>query len=139
MSKSKKVSKNYYLFDCKKFILGRMSSRIATLLQGKNLPDYVPYKEGDCFIIVINSDKLNVSGKKLASKIYHSFSGYPGGITSRTLEKALGSDSRKVVWNSIYGMLPKNKLRDKMMKKIQIFRDEKHDIKNSHFEEAEPK
>src|SRR4030042_2333112 len=135
MSKSKTVSKNYYLFDCKKFILGRMSSRIATLLQGKNLPDYAPYKEGNCFIIVINSDKLNVSGKKLASKIYHSFSGYPGGSTSRTLEKALGNDSRKVVWNSIYGMLPKNKLRDKMMKKIQIFRDEKHDIKNCHPED----
>jgi len=135
MSKKKTGMKKYYLINCENFILGRMSTRIAFLLQGKDKPQYAPNKTGDCFVIVTNSDKLNVSGRKKSEKIYHSFSGYPGGITSRKLEDVLERDSRKVVWEAVYGMLPKNKLRNLMMKKMLIFKDDKHTVQNAEIEE----
>lgn len=135
MSKEKSPMKKYYLINCENFILGRMAAKIAFLLQGKDRPQYAPNKTGDCFVIVINSDKINVSGRKKSDKIYHSFSGYPGGITSRKLEDVLERDSRKIVWEAVYGMLPKNKLRDMMMKKMLIFRDDKHGVQNAGIEE----
>lgn len=138
MSKEPISKKKYYLFDCRNFILGRMSAKVAHLLRGKNRADFAPNKECDNRIIVINSDKLQVSGAKRSGKKYHLFSGYPGGITSRTLEEMLERDSRKVVWNSVYGMLPKNKLRDRMMKKLLILTDEKHGIKTDNMEEIKP-
>jgi len=138
MNKEKPSKKIYYLFNSENFILGRMSSKIAFLLQGKNNTRYSPNKTGDNFVVVTNSDKLNVSGKKLGEKMYHSFSGYPGGITSRKLEDILQKDSRKAVWESVYGMLPKNKLRDLMMKRMLIFKDEKHGIPNADIEEIIP-
>ncbi len=138
MNRKKAIKKTYYLFNCQNFILGRMAARIAHLLQGKNNPRYAPNKISECFIIVTNSDKLNVSGQKKKEKIYHSFSGYPGGITSRTLEDTLKKDSRQVIWNSVYGMLPKNKLRSIMMKKIFIFKDGNHNIQNGQIKEVTP-
>lgn len=123
------MKNSYYLFDCKKFILGRMATRIAFLLEGKHRPDYAPNADGKVFVIVINSDEVKVTGRKKEGKIYHSFSGYPGGISSRSLKVALQKDSRKVVFNAVYGMLPKNKLRSKMMKRMFVFKDEKHNVK----------
>lgn len=136
---NEKNSKKYYLFNSENFILGRMSSKIAFLLMGKEKSSYAPNKTGENFVIIVNADKLNVSGRKKSDKVYHTFSGYPGGITSRKLEEALKKDSRKVIWNSVYGMLPKNKLRDLMMKKMFIFKDDRHDIKNARIEEIKPK
>jgi len=139
MNKEKSAMNKYYLINCENFILGRMSTKIAFLLQGKDKPQYAPNKTGDCFVIVTNSDKLNVSGRKKSEKIYHSFSGYPGGITSRKLEDVLERDSRKIVWESVYGMLPKNKLRDLMMKKMLISKDDKHGVQNVEIEEIKAK
>jgi len=139
MINEKSVMKKYYLINCENFILGRMSAKIAFLLQGKDHPQYAPNKTGDCSIIVINSDKLNVSGRKKSDKMYHSFSGYPGGITSRKLEDVLERDSRKVIWEAVYGMLPKNKLRNVMMKKMFIFKDDKHEMQNVEIEEISAK
>lgn len=135
MSNKSSAEKKYYLFDCKDFVLGRMSTRIARLLQGKNSPNFAPHKESKNFVVVINSDKLNVTGRKKDDKVYHSFSGYPGGITSRKLGEMLKKDSRKVVWNAVYGMLPKNKLRNRMMKRLFIFKDENHNLNNIEFTE----
>lgn len=139
MSKEESKKESYYLFNCENFILGRMSAEIAFMLQGKDTPQYAPNKTGECHIVVTNCDKLNVSGRKMHDKMYHSFSGYPGGITSRKLEEVLEKDSRKAVWASIYGMLPKNKLRDVMMKKLHIFKDDKHSIQNAEIKEVKPK
>lgn len=139
MSEKAPKKEKHYLFNCENFILGRMSAEIAFLLQGKNTPQYAPNKTGECFIVVTNCDKLNVTGRKMHDKMYHSFSGYPGGITSRNLEEVLERDSRKAVWESVYGMLPKNKLRNVMMKKIFIFKDDKHGLQNVEIEEVKPK
>ena len=138
MNTEKSAKKKYRLFNCENFILGRMAAKIAFLLQGKNDPRYAPNKVGEYFVVVTNSDKLNVTGRKKADKTYHSFSGYPGGITSRKLEDVIKIDSRKAVWESVYGMLPKNKLRGIMMKKMLIFKDDKHNVQNAEIEEIKP-
>jgi large subunit ribosomal protein L13 len=116
-----------------------MATQIARVLQGKDVPQYAPNKTGDCFVAVINTDKLNVTGRKMDDKTYHSYSGYPGGITSKKLKDVVENDSTKAVWEAIYGMLPKNKLRNIMMKKVSIFRDDKYSIPNSNIEEVQPK
>jgi large subunit ribosomal protein L13 len=137
MTSKNTQSEKYFLFDCEKFALGRMATRIATLLQGKNTPQYSANKTGNCTVIVLNSDKLNVTGKKLQDKKYHSFSGYPGGISSRNLEELIKKDSRKAVQEAVFGMLPKNKLRGQMMKKMLVFKDEKYDLPNIRATEIE--
>ena len=128
-STKSKTARKYYLFDCDDFILGRMSTRAAVILQGKHRPDYLPNDDRGDFVVVINSDKVRVTGNKKDQKMYHSFSGYPGGITSRTLKNKIERDSREVISASVYGMLPKNKLRDRMMRRLLVFKDAEHGIK----------
>jgi large subunit ribosomal protein L13 len=135
MKKNPTNRKKYFLFNAENFILGRMTAKIAFLLQGKMNPDYAPNRVGPAYVIVTNCDKLNVSGRKKDDKMYHSFSGYPGGITSRKLKDVIERDSRRVLWEAIYGMLPKNKLRDVMMKKVLICKDANHGVNNAEIEE----
>jgi large subunit ribosomal protein L13 len=127
-SKEPKKSRKYYLFDCNDFILGRMAARIAFILQGKHMSDYAPNQDGGDFAVVINSDKIRTTGNKQEKKMYHSFSGYPGGITSLRLKDKMARDSRQVIVSAVYGMLPKNKLRDRMMKRLLVFKDNKHNL-----------
>jgi large subunit ribosomal protein L13 len=138
MNKKPTSVEKYYLFDCEDFILGRMAAKIAFVLQGKDKPDFAPNVESAVGIIVINSDNLRVSGRKKDEKTYHTYSGYPGGITSRKLKDVIERDSRQAIWNSIYGMLPKNKLRDPLMKKVLIFKDENHGVVKSEVEKVIP-
>ncbi len=126
MNKKTLPVKKHYLFNCEDFVLGRMAAKIAFILQGKDLPDFAPNVESAVNVIVINSDKLRVSGRKKDEKTYHTYSGYPGGITSRKLKDVIERDSRQAVWNSVYGMLPKNKLRDLLMKRMLICKDENY-------------
>jgi large subunit ribosomal protein L13 len=138
MNKKHTSMKKYYLFDCEDFILGRMATKIAFVLQGKDRPDFAPNVESEIGIIAINSNKLRVSGRKKDEKTYHTYSGYPGGITSRKLKDVIERDSRQAIWNSVYGMLPKNKLRDPLMKKIIICKDENHGVANGEIEKILP-
>jgi large subunit ribosomal protein L13 len=122
----KTLNRKYHLFDAKKEVLGRMATQIATILRGKNKADFTPNIDGGDFAVVINSDNLKVTGNKMEKKIYHYFSGYPGGIRNARLEEKMADDSRKVIKEAVRGMLPKNKLRDKMIKRLLIFKDDKH-------------
>jgi large subunit ribosomal protein L13 len=116
----------HYLFDAQGKILGRLATEIAKILRGKEKVGFARHIDGGDFAVVINSDKVKVSGKKEEGKIYHRFSGYPGGITSITFADQLKKDSRKIIQDAVYGMLPKNKLRGGMMKRLLIYKDEKH-------------
>jgi large subunit ribosomal protein L13 len=116
----------YHLIDAEGKILGRLATQAAKILRGKEKSDFSPHIDNGDSVVVINSDKIEVTGNKKQSKIYHRFSGYPGGITSISLEKQMKKDSRKVMWNAIYGMLPKNKLRKRMLRRLFIYKDEKH-------------
>src|SRR4030042_3150673 len=127
-SNSKK-ERQQYLFDCENFTLGRLATRAAFILQGKHKADFFPNKDEGGSVVIINSAKIRVTGKKRSDKMYHRFSGYPGGISSRRMEEILEKSPEKVLREAIYGMLPKNKLRNRMMKRINIFSDEKHGFK----------
>jgi len=122
--------RQYHLFDAQGKILGRLATEIAKTLDGRNKVDYTPHIDGGDIAIVINADKIRVTGNKLEGKIYHSFSGYPGGISSIALKDLLKKDSGKVIKNAVYGMLPKNKLRDKMMLRLHVYAGAEHNHKN---------
>ena len=103
-----------------------MATEIARILRGKNKVDFTPHIDGGDFVVVINSDNIKISCGKGNKKIYYRFSGYPGGITAMKLKDQMIKDSRKVIHDAVYGMLCKNKLRDKMMKRLLIYTDENH-------------
>jgi len=125
----KSITRKYHLFDAKSKPLGRLATEISTVLRGKNKADFTPHIDGGDIAVVINSDSLCVSGKKMEDKIYHYFSGYPGGVRDVKLKDKIEADSRKVVSEAVYGMLPKNKLRNKMMLRLKIYKDDKHEHK----------
>jgi len=120
------IVRKYRLFDAKKEVLGRMATQISTVLRGKNKADFTPNVDGGDFAVVINSDNLKVTGNKLEGKMYHYYSGYPGGVRSLNLKDKMQRDSRKVIQEAVYGMLPKNKLRDRMMKRLLIYKNDEH-------------
>ncbi len=115
-----------HTIDASDQILGRLAVKAANLLRGKDKPSYLPYLDKGDNVIITNTDKIKVSGKKLKNKIYFRYSGYPGGLKETRLEDALEKDSREVVRKAIYGMLPKNKLRDKMIKKLRLYKGEEN-------------
>lgn len=120
------MERKYYLIDAKKSNLGRLATSVAKVLSGKGKVDFTPHIDGGDFVIVINSDQLQVTGSKMKNKIYHTFSGYPGGITSVQLQKQIEKDSRKIIKGAVNGMLPKNKLRNARLKRMLIYKDENH-------------
>lgn len=123
------IDRKYHLFDAKKEVLGRMATEIAKVLRGKNKADFTPNIDGGDFAVVINSDNLRVTGNKLEGKLYHYYSGYPGGIRTVKLKDKIENDSRKVIEEAVYGMLPKNKLRNRMMNRLLVYKDDKHEHK----------
>jgi len=123
------IQRKYHLFDAQGKVLGRLATQSAAILMGKNKADFSPHIDAGDFVVIINSDKLSIPPRKLTGKIYHRFSGYPGGIKSINLKDQIKKDSRKVVAKAIYGMLPKNKLRQKMMNRVFIYQDDKYSQK----------
>ncbi len=105
-------------------VLGRLAVEAANLLRGKNKTSFVPYLDGGDQVVIVNTDKIRVTGQKKKQKIYYHHSGYPGGIKEIKLGEALKLDSREVIRKAIYGMLPKNKLRDQMIKKLKLYKGE---------------
>jgi large subunit ribosomal protein L13 len=123
---AKQIDRKYHLFDAGKASVGRMATQIAAILRGKNKVDFTPNIDAGDFVVVINSDSIRASGNKLEGKVYYRFSGYPGGITATKLKEQMEKDSRKVVQHAVHRMLPKNKLRDRMIKRLLIYKDDKH-------------
>jgi len=120
------IKRNWHLFDASEESLGRLASRVAVILRGKDKVDFAPHLDGGDFAVVINSDNLKVTGNKLEKKIYHHYSGYHGGIKSISLGKLKEKDSAEVIKKAVFGMLPKNKLRKEMMKRLKVFEKEEH-------------
>lgn len=112
-----------HLFDAQGKVLGRLATEIATIISGKNKVNYAPHIDGGDAIVVVNTDGIEVTGNKAHSKIYNRFSGYPGGITAISFKDQRKKDSRKLIWQAVYGMLPKNSLRAKMLTRLKLFRD----------------
>lgn len=118
--------RKWYLIDASEKSLGRLASGIATILRGKNLVEFTPHLDLGGYVVVINTDKLKVTGKKAAQKKYFHYSGYPGGMKAKGLGESLAQDSGHVLWRTVRNMLPANKLRIEMMKRLKTFKDANH-------------
>jgi large subunit ribosomal protein L13 len=113
--------KNWYVVDAAGKTLGRLATRVATVLRGKNKPAYVPFLDGGDFVIVINADKIHVTGKKREDKVYWRHSGYPSGLKLTNLKDAMEKDPTFPVRNAIRGMLPHNRLGRRLLKKLKVY------------------
>jgi len=120
------IERKWYVVDATGHTLGRLSSEIAAILRGKNKPTFTPHIDTGDYVIVVNSDKIKVTGKKLGQKIYYKHSDYPGGMRETTLADMLAKDSTEVIRLAIKGMLPKGPLGRDMINKLHIFAGAEH-------------
>jgi len=124
--KTNSIEKRWYLIDAQGQILGRMASQIATLLRGKHRPQYTPHLDLGDHVVVINADKIKVTGRKLSKKFYTRYTGYPGGLRKIVYEKVMKNRPEKILFHAVKGMLPKNRLGRKMIKKLRIYSGREH-------------
>lgn len=129
-TKKKDIKRKWHLIDLKDKILGRVATQIATLLQGKDKVYYTPHLDCGDNVVCLNSDKVEVSGKKRKDKIYYRHSGYPGGLKSISFQEQLEKDSRKIIELAVKNMLPKNKLRQPRLRRLKVFKDDQHPFKD---------
>lgn len=125
--KSSEVARKWYVIDASKVPLGRLATIIAQVLTGKAKSTYTPHIDDGDYVVVVNSDKLVVTGKKLEQKKYYRHSGYIGGIKDRTLEEQLEIDSTQVIKSAVSGMLPKNKLQSERVKRLKVYSGSEHE------------
>ena len=125
-AKKQDVNHHWYLVDATDQTLGRFAAQIALRLRGKHKPIYTPHVDTGDYIVVINAEKIAVSGKKRQDKIYYHHTGYPGGIKSETLEKRLDRKPESVLELAVKGMLPKNPLGRAMIKKLKVYCGNEH-------------
>jgi large subunit ribosomal protein L13 len=120
-AKKEGVSRDWYLVDAEDKILGRLACEIAHRLRGKHKPIYAPFMDAGDFVIVVNAEKISLTGKKLTDKVYYHHSGYPGGIKAITAGKLLKEKPEELLRTAVKGMLPKNTLGRAMLKKLKIY------------------
>ncbi|PMP62455.1 MAG: 50S ribosomal protein L13 [Caldimicrobium thiodismutans] len=124
--KKEEVERKWYLIDAKNQILGRLASKIAYLLQGKHRPDYTPHVDQADFLVIINADKIRLTGKKLDQKLYWRHSGYMGGLKQETARQLLERNPEMLIYLAVKRMLPRNRLRNKLLKKLKIYAGPEH-------------
>ena len=124
--KSAEITREWYLVDAKDKTLGRLSSSIAQLLRGKGKPYYTPHMDMGDFVIVINADKIKVTGNKDKDKTYFSHSGFPGSASKITYNKMLQKNPEKIINKAVKGMLPHNRLGSKLLKHLKVYNTESH-------------
>ena len=125
-AKSSDVERKWFVVDAASAPLGRMSTRVATLLRGKHKPIYTPHIDTGDHVIVINADQLKLTGLKMDQKIYDRYSGYTGGRYERTAREQLELDSTEMVLSAVRGMLPKTKLGRQMITKLKVYAGSEH-------------
>ncbi|MEO0444215.1 MAG: 50S ribosomal protein L13 [Pseudomonadota bacterium] len=125
-AKPETVKRDWYLIDAEGKILGRMAAEIATRLRGKHKPEYTPHVDTGDYIVVINAEKVHVSGNKAKDKIYHSHTGYPGGLKSISFEKLIDKAPERTIQSAVKGMLPKGPLGRAMFKKLKVYAGTEH-------------
>ena len=125
-AKIQDVSRDWYLVDVDGKVLGRVATQIANILRGKNKPTFTPSVDTGDFVIVVNAEKIALTGNKMADKMYYSHSGFPGGIKEISAEKLLQKKPEDVIKKAVKGMLPKNKLARHMINKLKIYTGSAH-------------
>jgi len=125
-TKEKDIERNWYTVDVKDQILGRVATRIASLLIGKDKPEIVPNIDCGDYVVVLNTDLVKLTRGKEFKKIYYKHSGYPGGLKEIVFNKQIEKDSRRVIYLAVKNMLPKNKLREGRMERMFIYKGDEH-------------
>src|ERR687888_217795 len=118
--------RNWYVVDATGRTLGRLATQIADTLRGKRKPEYTPHIDTGDFVIVVNAEKISVTGNKRAAKLYRRHSGYPGGLRTRTLDQMLARRPEEVIRLAVKGMLPRNRLARKQLTKLKIYAGPDH-------------
>jgi len=126
VAKKEEVTRDWYLIDAENLVLGRIATTIANVLRGKHKPTYTPSVDTGDFVIVVNADKIALTGNKLADKTYYSHSGFPGGIKSITAGKLMEKKPEDLIKIAVKGMLPKNKIARHMLNKLKIYTGAAH-------------
>ncbi len=125
-AKKNEIDRTWYVFDAKDAVLGRLATKVATYLRGKNKPVFTPNVDTGDFVIVINADKIKLTGKKTTDKIYYHHTGYIGGIKARTAKELLEKKPEEIIQKAVWGMLPKNRLGRAIIKKLKIYKGGEH-------------
>ena len=126
IAKEKDLKKAWYIVDAKDKVLGRLATKVATILIGKHKTTYSPHQDSGDEVIIINARKIKVTGNKMASKTYKRYSAYPGGLKEESMAKVMEKKPEQVIIHAVHGMLPKNKLGAKLLKKLKVYPDDKH-------------
>lgn len=127
MAKAETVERKWYVIDAEGLVLGRLASQVATMLRGKHKPVYTPHVDTGDYIIVVNTDKIKLTGKKLDKKIYYHHTGYPGGLKETPYRVLMEKKSEFVLKKAVKGMLPSGPLGNKMLKKLHVYAGPKHE------------
>lgn len=126
----KDINRQWHFYDLNGKILGRVATEIAGILIGKSKSYFVPNLDCGDYVVVVNSSLVQLTGKKSSQKSYQNFSGYPGGLKKISFKRLIMENPQRIVKEAVSGMLPKNKLRDSMLRRLYIYRDDKHPYKN---------
>ncbi|WP_390904194.1 50S ribosomal protein L13 [Slackia exigua] len=125
-AKPQEVEREWVLIDATDQVLGRVATKAATILKGKNKPQYTPHVDTGDFVVIINADKIRVTGTKVTSKEYYRHSGHPGGLKKETFQEAMEKHPERVIEHAVKGMLPKNTLGRAMGMKLKVYAGAEH-------------
>ena len=125
--KKEEVQRNWFVVDATDRVLGRVATKIADKIRGKDKPTFTPHTDGGDYVIVINAEKIKVTGSKFNNKIYYRHSLYPGGLKSQTFKELNEKNPERIIEEAVKGMLPKNKLGKSIIKKLKVFQGPNHD------------
>jgi len=128
LPKVKEIKRNWYEADASKFTGGRLATRVATVLRGKHRADFTPHMDVGDFVVVKNAEKVQFTGRKLDQKKYHRFSGYPGGLYTKSLRERMEKEPDKVIRDAVYNMIDKNRLRKLILRRLKVVVGDKHDF-----------
>ena len=126
MASPSTIERQWYVVDATGHTLGRLASEIASILRGKNKPTFTPHIDTGDYVVVVNADKIKVTGKKMNQKVYYNYTGYVGGLKEISYREMMEKKPEEVVAHAVSGMLPKNKLRAKMMTRLRVFAGAEH-------------
>lgn len=125
-AKASEIKRDWYVIDAADKVLGRLATEVASRLKGKHKPEYTPHVDTGDNIIVINADKVRVTGRKTSDKMYHHHTGYPGGLKSESFEKLQARKPEQIIELAVKGMLPKNPLGRQMFRKLKVYGGQEH-------------
>jgi large subunit ribosomal protein L13 len=120
------ITRRWHVIDAEGIVLGKLASKAAMILMGKNKPSYTPFLDTGDHVIVINADKVHLTGRKEESKVYRHFTGYPGGLVEKSIKRVRRERPMRIVEEAIQGMLPKTKLGKQMYRKLKVYAGDKH-------------